>query len=67
MSIGPNNSVGNLDVGSTPPALPPWITEALIRRTLEIWNPRYGFKLTREDAIEILLNVSRLFGALARN
>jgi hypothetical protein len=67
MALAPNNSGDNPDVGSTPPKLPSWISEALIRRRLEIWNPRYGFTLTREDAIEMLVNLSRLFGTLSRN
>ncbi len=46
--------------------LPAWITEDLISRTLKVWGPRYGWKLTREDAIAMLLNVGRLFGALSR-
>lgn len=66
MAIAPNNSGDNRDVGSTPPKPPAWISEALIRRTLEVWNPRYGFTLTREDAIEMLLTVSRLFGVVSR-
>ncbi len=67
MAISPNNSAGNADTGPTPPMIPAWITEALIRRTLEIWNPRYDFKLTREDAVEMLITLSRLFGTLSRS
>ena len=42
-------------------ALPPWITADLIRETLRVWQPHYGNRLTEREAIEILLDVGRLF------
>ena len=45
---------------------PAWVTEELIEETLRVWQPRYKHTLTREDAVGIILSVSRLFGALAR-
>ncbi len=44
--------------------LPPWITPNLIRETLRVWSPYYGDRLTERDAIEILLDVGRLFDQL---
>jgi hypothetical protein len=66
MLIPPDHSPDHCDAAQTPQpvAVPHWVTDDLIRRTLEIWNPRYGFTLTRDDAIAMILNVSRLYGVL---
>jgi len=45
---------------------PAWVTEDLIQQTLHVWQPRYKIKLSRVDAVGIILSVSRLFGALSR-
>jgi hypothetical protein len=44
--------------------LPRWISRDLIEETLAVWQPFYGFSLTERDAIEILLDVGRLFDDL---
>jgi hypothetical protein len=48
-------------------AAPAWITPALIDLTLRIWQPFYKkAQLTTQDAVQILLNVGRLFGAFSK-
>jgi len=47
-----------------PPATPDWIDEELVRKTMRVWQPRYSGPLTPEDAVEILVNVGQLFGAM---
>jgi hypothetical protein len=43
-----------------------WISETLIEATLRIWQPFYAQPLTREDAIEMITTVGRLFSVLSR-
>ena len=45
-------------------ASPEWITDDLLRETLETWQPYYRERLTVEDAKEMLLNVGRLSDAI---
>ncbi len=45
--------------------LPFWVTPTLIAATKQVWQPYYTRPLTEEEAIQILLSVGRLFGALA--
>lgn len=45
-------------------SLPDWITPDLIAETIEVWQPKYEKRLTDQDAIEILLEVSALLDAL---
>lgn len=40
-------------------------SEELIQSTIETWEPVAGYKLTREDAEEILTNLLGYFGTLA--
>lgn len=47
-----------------PPGAPRWITPALIRETIRVWQPYYEAMLTPDEALTILLNVGRLFEAL---
>ena len=44
-----------------PDGAPDWITDDLIVETLETWQPYYGGSLTVEDALEILVGVTKLF------
>lgn len=44
-----------------PEGTPDWITEDLIVETLQTWQPYYGGSLTAEDAVEILIGVTKLF------
>ena len=43
---------------------PPWITEDLVAHTARVWQSYYDEPLTREDAVEILINVGNLMDAL---
>ncbi|MEM9416319.1 MAG: hypothetical protein AAGA29_12705 [Planctomycetota bacterium] len=43
---------------------PDWVTDALIADTIRTWQPYYDTPLTRQDAIEMLVNVGRLFNLL---
>jgi hypothetical protein len=45
-------------------ASPVWITEALIERTIQVWQPRCSYTITRADAIALLVNVARLCDVL---
>ena len=44
--------------------LPAWVTAELIEATLEVWQPRYSYQLTRDDAIAIIKSVGHLFEVL---
>jgi len=46
--------------------LPDWVSEDLIQKTVEIWQPYYSNGLTRDDAIAIIKNVGGLFECLRR-
>ena len=50
-----------------PSGTPAWITPALVRRTIEVWQPHYETPLTLDDAVIILRRVGRLFGVLMRD
>lgn len=41
-----------------------WISEDLLRDTLETFSAVYGYTLTRDEAAEILLNVGLLLDSL---
>ena len=45
---------------------PAWITPELVAHTQKVWQPRYKEFVTPQDAVTILLSVSRLFDALSR-
>jgi hypothetical protein len=47
--------------GLLPAGAPDWVTEDLIIETLETWQPYYNGSLTVEDALEILIGVTKLF------
>lgn len=40
-----------------------WITDDMIEDTRRHWSPRYGYELSDDDAVEILMNIKR-FGQL---
>ena len=48
-----------------PPGAPEWVSPELIEQTLRIWQPYYDNQLVAEDALEIIVNVGRLVGALS--
>jgi hypothetical protein len=41
--------------------LPKWVSRDLVAETIAVWSPKYGSRLTEREAIEILLDVGRLF------
>jgi len=43
---------------------PPWITDELVADTLKTWQPFYARRLTRNDAIEMLLAAGNLIDCL---
>lgn len=54
------------DFGAVPPGSPPWITRVLINKTITVWQRFYSKRLTAEDAVEMLISVSNLFGVLRK-
>ena len=44
-----------------PPGAPEWVSEALIRTTLETWQPLTDKVLTPDDALAMLINISQLY------
>jgi hypothetical protein len=40
-----------------------WITDDMIEDTRRHWSPRYGYELSDDEAVEILMNIKR-FGEL---
>jgi hypothetical protein len=42
-----------------------WITPDLVALTLKVWQPLYRGRLSRDDAVAMLLAVGRLFLVLA--
>ena len=59
-------SSSSRSVECVPAGAPNWVTETLIDKTLEIWQPYYSYRLTREDALVIIKNVGRLFEVMSR-
>lgn len=49
-----------------PPGTPAWITPQLVQQTLRVWQPYYSSPLTVDDAVTMILDVSRLFDVLAQ-
>ncbi len=47
-----------------PSGSPPWVTPELIADTIATWQPYYKESLTENDALDILLSVSRLTDAI---
>jgi len=50
--------------GLVPPGAPRWVTAELIDRTIRVWQPYYSKKLTRQDALAMVMNVSELLEVL---
>lgn len=62
---------GHDHAGATPPVAVPagaprWVSAGLLAETIRVWQPHYAGLLTAEDALEILLNVSRLCAGAPR-
>ena len=47
-----------------PAGTPAWITPELLEQTIATWQPYYQQPLTVEGALEILIDVGRLFTVL---
>lgn len=47
------------------PALPAWVTPALIVSAVATFQPYYAEPLTRQDAVEILLTMGNVFRILS--
>ncbi|MCP4191769.1 MAG: hypothetical protein GY768_14230 [Planctomycetaceae bacterium] len=45
-------------------SLPSWLTTELVEKTLQVWQPHYSYRLTRDDAIAIIKSVGQLFEVL---
>ena len=54
------------DAVPVPAGSPPWVTPELLADTIRVWQPYYG-RLTSEDALGIILNVSNLFDAIRKS
>ncbi len=46
-----------------PPGAPPWVTPELVQDTLRQWQAEYPERLTPNDALVMILSISRLFDA----
>lgn len=58
-------SASRSDASRTLPAgTPSWITQALLDRTIEVWQPHYKEPLTAADAVAMICDASRLMEAL---
>lgn len=44
-----------------PSGSPDWVTDELIAETIDVWQPYYSNSLTPDDALEILMGVTKLF------
>lgn len=53
--------------GVVPPGAPSWITSELIAHTIRVWQPYYCDSLTTQDAVNMLIGVSRLMEVLSRS
>lgn len=47
-----------------PKTTPEWVTPELVAHTLRVWGPRYRKPLSVADAVEIVLNVARLYSVV---
>ena len=43
-----------------PSYIPRWITEELLAETIRVWQPRYGKSISTDEAMQMILAVSRL-------
>ena len=50
-----------------PVAVPDWLSDELLRKTLEVWQPFYDDPLTEEDAKYIILSVGRLIDIVSES
>jgi hypothetical protein len=57
--VDTNRTLNLADI-TVPPGAPSWISAELIAETLRVWQPYYAETLTSIDALDMILNVSRL-------
>lgn len=50
---------------SVPPGTPTWITGDLLEATVRVWQPYYNEPITNDVAVDMLIRVGQLFGALS--
>lgn len=43
----------------------PWITPAMVRGTLDTWQPYYADRLSADEAVGLLMRVGKLYEILA--
>jgi hypothetical protein len=48
-----------------PAGTPDWITPELVEKTIRVWQPYYQAIVTPEEAVTMILNVSRFYEALS--
>ena len=54
------------DISTTGNHRPAWITSELIRQTIKVWQPYYRSRLTADDAVTMIVAVSRMFEVIRR-
>lgn len=50
---------------AVPPGAPHWVTLELIEQTIQTWQPFYADQLIPEDALGIIMGVSRMVNELS--
>jgi hypothetical protein len=58
------HSGGSSEEYKVPAGSPEWITEDLLRDTIETWQPYYSTRLTELEAVEILQRVGTLLDTI---
>lgn len=48
-------------------AVPDWLSDDLLRKTQEVWQPFYPYPLSEADAKQIILSVSRLIDVVGES
>jgi hypothetical protein len=66
MSASDANLAPNPSARQRAEAVPAWVSDDLINRTLAVWQPYYKFRLTTDDAVGIILRVGMLMNVLSR-
>lgn len=61
----PNSAPPGLNgLPALPAGTPTWITPALVKHTIEVWQPYYDEPLTADDAAAMICDTSRLMETL---
>ncbi len=60
-----NNRSPKPPAAAVPPGAPAWVTAELIEHTLRVWQPFYADQLIPEDALGIIMSVSRMVNELS--